>query len=136
MARRADVVTANLTAAVLIAHAARLRALVAPGGALIVSGFSSAEQPDVVRAFGLELAENGAKATGLPRCSAADDNSGGPYSQSSRTDRDRGDRHRVGAERQWPEAHRQRATRSRQIDLLCRPPSLGPHEQVTCDGAG
>jgi ribosomal protein L11 methyltransferase len=51
----AGVVTANLTAAVLIHHAAQLRALVAPGGALIVSGFSGAEQPEVVQAFGLTL---------------------------------------------------------------------------------
>jgi len=49
------IVTANLTAAVLRAHAARLRALLAPGGALIVSGFSPLEQPDVVAAFGLTL---------------------------------------------------------------------------------
>jgi ribosomal protein L11 methyltransferase len=51
----AQIVTANLTAAVLIAHAARLRALLAPGGALIVSGFSPLEQRDVVAAFGLPL---------------------------------------------------------------------------------
>jgi len=52
-----QIVTANLTAAVLIAHAARLRALLAPGGAMIVSGFSPSEQPDVVQAFGLALAD-------------------------------------------------------------------------------
>ena len=52
----ADVITANLTAAVLITHAGRLRALLAPGGGMIVSGFSPFEQPDVIRAFGLALA--------------------------------------------------------------------------------
>jgi len=52
---QAQIVTANLTAAVLIAHAPRLRALLAPGGALIVSGFSPLEQAEVVAAFGLPL---------------------------------------------------------------------------------
>lgn len=48
----APVVTANLTGAVLQRHASRLRALVAPGGALIVSGFSREEAEDVARALG------------------------------------------------------------------------------------
>ncbi|MEO7273634.1 MAG: 50S ribosomal protein L11 methyltransferase [Vicinamibacterales bacterium] len=51
----AQIVTANLTAAVLMAHAARLRALLAPSGALIVSGFSPLEQREVVDAFGVPL---------------------------------------------------------------------------------
>lgn len=46
----APVVTANLTAAVLARYAARLRALVSAGGALIVSGFSPGEADDVARA--------------------------------------------------------------------------------------
>ena len=46
----APVVTANLTAAVLARDAARLRALVSAGGALIVSGFSPGEADDVARA--------------------------------------------------------------------------------------
>jgi ribosomal protein L11 methyltransferase len=48
----ADIVTANLTAAVLLVHTSGLRRLVAPGGALIVSGFSPEELPGVVAAFG------------------------------------------------------------------------------------
>lgn len=47
----ADVVTANLTGAVLQKHAGALAALVAPGGHLIVSGFSPAELTDVIAAF-------------------------------------------------------------------------------------
>ena len=47
----AEIVTANLTAAVLIQHASRLLTLVAPGGALIISGFGPAERPEVVDAF-------------------------------------------------------------------------------------
>jgi ribosomal protein L11 methyltransferase len=46
----APVVTANLTGAVLAREAARLRALVSAGGALIVSGFSPGEADDVARA--------------------------------------------------------------------------------------
>ena len=53
----AGIVTANLTAAVLIHHAARLRQLVAAAGALIVSGFSPAEQGAVVAAFDLALVD-------------------------------------------------------------------------------
>jgi ribosomal protein L11 methyltransferase len=48
----ATVVTANLTGAVLQKYAGPLRALVAPGGALIVSGFSPDELPEVVGALG------------------------------------------------------------------------------------
>ena len=48
----AAVVTANLTAAVLVKHGAALLALVAPGGRLIVSGFGPPEVDDVVAAFG------------------------------------------------------------------------------------
>ena len=53
----ADIVTANLTAAVLLRHASALRRLVAPGGALIVSGFSPEELPDVIAAFGAREVE-------------------------------------------------------------------------------
>ena len=48
----AAVVTANLTGAVLGRHAGALRALVAEGGALIVSGFAVEEAPGVAAAFG------------------------------------------------------------------------------------
>jgi ribosomal protein L11 methyltransferase len=48
----ADVVVANLTGAVIQKHAGRLAALVAPGGRLIVSGFSASETPDVARSLG------------------------------------------------------------------------------------
>lgn len=51
----APVVTANLTAGVLERHAARLRALVAPGGALIVSGFSAVEADHVAGAFDVRV---------------------------------------------------------------------------------
>lgn len=47
----AAVVTANLTGAVLARHAAALRALVAPGGALIVSGFAVEDTAEVVAAL-------------------------------------------------------------------------------------
>ena len=47
----ASVVVANLTGAVLQRHAGRLSRLVEVGGALIVSGFSTAESDDVRRAF-------------------------------------------------------------------------------------
>jgi ribosomal protein L11 methyltransferase len=46
-----DVVTANLTAAVLMHYASALRRLVKPHGKLIVSGFSSEELPEVSAAF-------------------------------------------------------------------------------------
>jgi ribosomal protein L11 methyltransferase len=48
----ADVVVANLTGAVVLKYASRLAALVAPGGRLIVSGFSVAEATDVAGALG------------------------------------------------------------------------------------
>lgn len=47
----ADVVTANLTGAVLIRSAARLLGLVRPEGVLIVSGLLDDERDDVLRAF-------------------------------------------------------------------------------------
>ena len=47
----ADVVTANLTAAVLTQQACALRALIRAAGVLIVSGFSPDELPEVARAF-------------------------------------------------------------------------------------
>lgn len=48
----ADVVTANLTGSLLERHAPRLMALVKPGGALIVAGFTVDERDRVVVAFG------------------------------------------------------------------------------------
>jgi ribosomal protein L11 methyltransferase len=48
----ADVVTANLTGALLIRSAGLLLAALNPGGSLIVSGLQSHERDDVVRAFG------------------------------------------------------------------------------------
>jgi ribosomal protein L11 methyltransferase len=48
----ADVVTANLTGAVLIRSAVRLLDLVRPEGTLIVSGLLEDERDDVARAFG------------------------------------------------------------------------------------
>ncbi len=53
----ADVVTANLTGAVLRKYTGVLVPLVRPGGFLIVSGFSPDESPDVVRALGLAVAQ-------------------------------------------------------------------------------
>jgi ribosomal protein L11 methyltransferase len=47
----ADLVTANLTAAALRQHASTLGRLVAPGGSLIVSGFSPEELAEVAAAF-------------------------------------------------------------------------------------
>jgi ribosomal protein L11 methyltransferase len=47
----ADIVVANLTAAVLRQHAPTLRRLVAPHGVLIVSGFSPKELADVTASF-------------------------------------------------------------------------------------
>ncbi len=47
----ADIVLANLTGAVLVQNAARLRAAVAPGGTLIVSGLQTHEHADVLAAF-------------------------------------------------------------------------------------
>jgi ribosomal protein L11 methyltransferase len=49
---KADVITANLTGALLIRTAHLLLAAVNPGGSLIVSGLQSHERDDVVRAFG------------------------------------------------------------------------------------
>lgn len=48
---RADVVTANLTGALLTASAGRLLSVLAPGGTLIVSGLLAQERDDVVAAF-------------------------------------------------------------------------------------
>jgi ribosomal protein L11 methyltransferase len=49
---KADVITANLTGALLIQSANLLLAALTPGGSLIVSGLQSHERDDVVRAFG------------------------------------------------------------------------------------
>ena len=54
----AAVVTANLTGAVLGKYARELRTLVSPGGALIVSGFSPAELPPILAAFGSAAASH------------------------------------------------------------------------------
>ena len=51
----ADLVTANLTGALLISHATLVAALVAPGGTLIVSGFAAAEVDEIRSAFAPEL---------------------------------------------------------------------------------
>jgi ribosomal protein L11 methylase PrmA len=51
----ADIVLANLTAAVLLRHAASLQRLVVAGGQLVVSGFSPDDVDDVARAIGAEL---------------------------------------------------------------------------------
>jgi ribosomal protein L11 methyltransferase len=48
----ADVVTANLTGAVLVRHAGVLATLTADGGAIIVSGFAIAEGTEVAAAIG------------------------------------------------------------------------------------
>jgi ribosomal protein L11 methyltransferase len=47
----ADVALANLTGGLLIAAASKLRQLTKPGGRLILSGFVSPEEGDVLRAF-------------------------------------------------------------------------------------
>jgi ribosomal protein L11 methylase PrmA len=49
----ADVVLANLTAAVLRRHAAALQRLIVPGGTLIASGFSADEIDEIAQAFGV-----------------------------------------------------------------------------------
>lgn len=49
----AAIVTANLTGAVLQKYSGELLRLLAPGGALIVSGFSPAESAGVLKAFGM-----------------------------------------------------------------------------------
>ena len=54
----ADIVIANLTGAVLIKYADALRRLVAPGGILIVSGFSPEELEDVLAALGAPAARD------------------------------------------------------------------------------
>jgi ribosomal protein L11 methyltransferase len=46
-----DLVTANLTGALLIASADRLESLAIPGGRLILSGFMDHEEREVLRAF-------------------------------------------------------------------------------------
>lgn len=46
-----DVVIANLTGGLLVASAARLRTLAAPGGRLVLSGFLVSEEDDVRAAF-------------------------------------------------------------------------------------
>jgi ribosomal protein L11 methyltransferase len=48
---RADVITANLTGALLIPSASILLEALEPGGSLIVSGLQRAERDDVVKAF-------------------------------------------------------------------------------------
>ncbi len=48
----ADIVTANLTGAVLVRSAARLLGLVRPDGILVVSGLLDEERDEVLRAFG------------------------------------------------------------------------------------
>ena len=58
MAAPADIVTANLTAAVLQHHAASLGRLVRPGGVLIVSGFSPEELPGVAAAFDAPVSQS------------------------------------------------------------------------------
>jgi ribosomal protein L11 methyltransferase len=47
----ADIVFGNLTGGLLMASAERMRALVAPGGRLILSGFQTHEEADVVARF-------------------------------------------------------------------------------------
>lgn len=55
---RADVVLANLTGGLLMASAARLLSLVRPSGHLILSGFQTHEEHDVIAAFtGTSLVE-------------------------------------------------------------------------------
>jgi ribosomal protein L11 methyltransferase len=48
----ADVVTANLTGAVLVRYARALAALTAPGGTIIASGFATAEADEVADSLG------------------------------------------------------------------------------------
>jgi ribosomal protein L11 methyltransferase len=49
--RQADVVTANLTGALLVRSASALLATVCPGGTLILSGLLAHERDEVCRAF-------------------------------------------------------------------------------------
>ena len=58
----ADIVVANLTAAVLRQHASTLRRLVAQHGVLIVSGFSPEELADVIASFGAREVRTAAEA--------------------------------------------------------------------------
>jgi ribosomal protein L11 methyltransferase len=46
-----DVVTANLTGGLLVQAAASLKAVVAPAGVLVLSGFMTHEEPDVLAAY-------------------------------------------------------------------------------------
>jgi ribosomal protein L11 methyltransferase len=55
--RPADIVLANLTAAVLQRHASALKRLLADDGVLIVSGFSGEEAEEVARTFGTTTEE-------------------------------------------------------------------------------
>jgi ribosomal protein L11 methylase PrmA len=52
-----DLVVANLTGALLQRHASALRALVVPGGVLIVSGFTIEEQQEVAQALTASVQE-------------------------------------------------------------------------------
>jgi ribosomal protein L11 methyltransferase len=57
---RADVVTANLTGALLVRAASQISHAVAPGGTLIVSGLLAHERQDALAAFGgFELVSEG-----------------------------------------------------------------------------
>jgi ribosomal protein L11 methylase PrmA len=57
---RADLVLANLTGGLLVQSAARLQALTASNGSLMLSGFQSHEEPGVLAAFPqLRLADRG-----------------------------------------------------------------------------
>jgi ribosomal protein L11 methyltransferase len=47
----ADVVTANLTGALLVSEAGRIQRLVKPGGCLILGGFVAGESSDVIAAY-------------------------------------------------------------------------------------
>jgi ribosomal protein L11 methylase PrmA len=49
---KADVITANLTGALLMRSADLLSGALNPGGSLIISGLQGHERDDVVRAFG------------------------------------------------------------------------------------
>jgi ribosomal protein L11 methyltransferase len=72
--RKADVLFANLTGAVLQRHAGTLRSMTNPGGIAIVSGFSPEELADVVGALEMRVVETkregewaAAKLTNEPR---------------------------------------------------------------------
>lgn len=55
---RADVVLANLTAAVVVRHAASLESLLRPNGVLVISGFGPDDVPDVRQAFGRHVTDS------------------------------------------------------------------------------